>query len=115
VKVELFGESDAEAIRLPGGEKSGLLSAVEFKGCSREQIKAMVRAREIRILVGTDAASEGLNLQRLGEWCASQPERLGELAKPRIADHPHLASDRLQLLAGNFQNRLRLSSQTRGR
>jgi len=26
----------------------------------------MVRAREIRILVGTDAASEGLNLQRLG-------------------------------------------------
>src|ERR1700686_485472 len=26
----------------------------------------MVRARDIRILVGTDAASEGLNLQRLG-------------------------------------------------
>jgi hypothetical protein len=49
-----------------GGEKSGLLSGTEFKGCSREQIKAMVRAREIRILVGTDAASEGLNLQRLG-------------------------------------------------
>jgi ERCC4-related helicase len=49
-----------------GEEKSGLMSAGQFKGCSREQIKAMVRAREIRILVGTDAASEGLNLQRLG-------------------------------------------------
>jgi Helicase conserved C-terminal domain len=49
-----------------GGEKSGTLNAGEFKGRSREQIKAMVRTREIRILLGTEAASEGLNLQRLG-------------------------------------------------
>jgi superfamily II DNA or RNA helicase len=49
-----------------GGEKSGVLTAGEFKSCSREQIKAMVNTREIRVLLGTDAASEGLNLQRLG-------------------------------------------------
>jgi hypothetical protein len=64
---QLSSELSGEKIGIyAGGEKSGLLSAAEFKGCSREQIKAMVRAREIRILVGTDAASEGLNLQRLG-------------------------------------------------
>jgi len=64
---QLSSELPSEKIGIyAGGEKSGLLSAGEFKGCSREQIKAMVRTREIRILVGTDAASEGLNLQRLG-------------------------------------------------
>jgi superfamily II DNA or RNA helicase len=64
---QLSSELPSEKIGIyAGGEKSGLLSAGEFKGCSREQIKGMVRTREIRILVGTDAASEGLNLQRLG-------------------------------------------------
>src|SRR5437667_2503229 len=32
----------------------------------RETIKEMVRTGEIRLVIGTDAASEGLNLQRLG-------------------------------------------------
>jgi superfamily II DNA/RNA helicase len=40
--------------------------AGEFTPLSREEIKAQVQRAEIRLLVGTDAASEGLNLQRLG-------------------------------------------------
>ena len=33
--------------------------------CTKEEIKTKVRNREIKLLVGTDAASEGLNLQTL--------------------------------------------------
>jgi superfamily II DNA/RNA helicase len=33
---------------------------------SREEIKTSVQSGELRLLLGTDAASEGLNLQRLG-------------------------------------------------
>lgn len=36
-----------------------------FEACSREQLKDWVHKGEIRLLLGTDAASEGLNLQRL--------------------------------------------------
>jgi superfamily II DNA/RNA helicase len=32
----------------------------------RENLKSMVRKGELRLILGTDAASEGLNLQRLG-------------------------------------------------
>jgi SNF2 family DNA or RNA helicase len=49
-----------------GGEKSGLLTNGVFARKSKEEIKAMVKRRELKILVGTDAASEGLNLQTLG-------------------------------------------------
>lgn len=37
-----------------------------FERAQREEIKAAVRRGEIRLLLGTDAASEGLNLQSLG-------------------------------------------------
>lgn len=49
-----------------GGANSGVLLSGMFKACARDEIKAKVKLGEIRLVVGTDAASEGLNLQRLG-------------------------------------------------
>jgi superfamily II DNA or RNA helicase len=49
-----------------GGANSGILIGGQFKACARDEIKAKVKHGEIRLLIGTDAASEGLNLQRLG-------------------------------------------------
>ncbi len=49
-----------------GGAKSGLIKDGSFKKMSREELKTMVAKGELRLLLGTDAASEGLNLQKLG-------------------------------------------------
>jgi superfamily II DNA/RNA helicase len=49
-----------------GGQKSGIVVDGIFTKQEREQLKKMVRRGEIRLLLGTDAASEGLNLQQLG-------------------------------------------------
>src|SRR5699024_8463348 len=49
-----------------GGDKSGIYENGKFKTRDKETIKEKVRQKGIRILVGTDAASEGLNLQSLG-------------------------------------------------
>jgi superfamily II DNA or RNA helicase len=49
-----------------GSNKSGIWHNGAFSRTSREAIKAMVRKGELRLVLGTDAASEGLNLQRLG-------------------------------------------------
>lgn len=49
-----------------GSGKSGIWQNGEFARALREDIKQQVRKGEIRLLLGTDAASEGLNLQRLG-------------------------------------------------
>ncbi len=49
-----------------GSNRSGLWRDGKFQRCRREIIKARVQAGELKILLGTDAASEGLNLQRLG-------------------------------------------------
>ena len=49
-----------------GSGKSGLLRAGEFVRTERETIKEQVRDGKLRLILGTDAASEGLNLQRLG-------------------------------------------------
>lgn len=49
-----------------GGNASGIFEDGKFKVKDKESIKEMVKLREIKILVGTDAASEGLNLQTLG-------------------------------------------------
>jgi len=49
-----------------GGDKSGIFIDGIFEKKSREEIKRMIRHHELKILVGTDAASEGLNLQTLG-------------------------------------------------
>ena len=49
-----------------GSHRSGLLLNGQFKRLPRDEIKRMVRMGELRLVLGTDAASEGLNLQRLG-------------------------------------------------
>jgi superfamily II DNA or RNA helicase len=49
-----------------GGQKSGTILNGDYRRADRENIKQMVQHNEIRLLLGTDAASEGLNLQRLG-------------------------------------------------
>lgn len=49
-----------------GAGRSMLLRGAEAVGIERESIKAMVERRELRLVVATDAACEGLNLQKLG-------------------------------------------------
>jgi superfamily II DNA or RNA helicase len=49
-----------------GAGKSGLFFAGEWRSIEREEIKRGVRDRIIRLVVATDAACEGLNLQTLG-------------------------------------------------
>lgn len=48
-----------------GPSTSGLMQGGQWTPTPRETLKAMVRRGELRLLLGTDAASEGLNLQRL--------------------------------------------------
>jgi hypothetical protein len=49
-----------------GSNRSGFWQAGRFQRCDRTLLKNRVRKGEIKLLFGTDAASEGLNLQRLG-------------------------------------------------
>ncbi|MGO1652995.1 phospholipase D-like domain-containing anti-phage protein [Senegalia sp. (in: firmicutes)] len=49
-----------------GGSKSGIFIDGIFKRKEKEDLKLMVRNRDLSVLVGTDSASEGLNLQSLG-------------------------------------------------
>lgn len=49
-----------------GRQRSGIMYNGSFSWASREELKKKVAQGEIRLLLGTDAASEGLNLQRLG-------------------------------------------------
>ncbi len=49
-----------------GGDKSGIFTDGIYERRSKEEIKAMVKQKTLRVLVGTDSASEGLNLQTLG-------------------------------------------------
>jgi superfamily II DNA or RNA helicase len=49
-----------------GGDKSRIYLNGSFKKETKDEIKRRVKMRELQILVGTDAASEGLNLQMLG-------------------------------------------------
>jgi superfamily II DNA or RNA helicase len=72
-----------------GAGKSGLFRGEQFNAVDREVIKGAVRTREIRLLVATDAACEGLNLQTLGTlinidlpWNPSRLEqRLGRIKR----------------------------------
>ncbi len=57
---------DAKIGVYAGSDKSGYLENNHFEPTSRECIKSMIFDGEIKILFGTDAASEGLNLQKLG-------------------------------------------------
>ena len=72
-----------------GSGKSGVFRDGEFVSVEREEIKAAVKNRKIQILVATDAACEGLNLQTLGTlinidlpWNPSRLEqRLGRIKR----------------------------------
>jgi superfamily II DNA or RNA helicase len=72
-----------------GTGKSGMFRDDDFASVEREDIKAAVKKREIRLLVATDAACEGLNLQTLGTlinvdlpWNPSRLEqRLGRIKR----------------------------------
>lgn len=63
----LTGRLRGETVALyAGAGKSGLFLDGEWRSVEREDIKRGVRDRLIRLLVATDAACEGLNLQSLG-------------------------------------------------
>jgi superfamily II DNA or RNA helicase len=104
-----------------GGQRSGVLVEGIFSRKTREDLKQMVRRGEVRLLLDTDAASEGLNLQRLGTlinldlpWNPTRLEqrkgriqRIGQLRdqvlvynmryKDSVEDRVHqLLSDRLE-------------------
>jgi ERCC4-related helicase len=49
-----------------GAGRSGLFQGEDFASVARADIKKAVKSREVRLLVATDAACEGLNLQTLG-------------------------------------------------
>lgn len=72
-----------------GTGKSGIFRDEAFASVEREEIKKAVKARSIRLVVATDAACEGLNLQTLGTlinidlpWNPSRLEqRLGRIKR----------------------------------
>jgi superfamily II DNA or RNA helicase len=72
-----------------GAGKSGLFRGTEFSTVQREYIKDAVKRHEIKLVVATDAACEGLNLQALGTlinvdlpWNPSKLEqRLGRIKR----------------------------------
>jgi hypothetical protein len=49
-----------------GSNRSGFWRDGRFQRCDRNALKGRVRAGDLKLMLGTDAASEGLNLQRLG-------------------------------------------------
>jgi SNF2 family DNA or RNA helicase len=63
---QLTEEIPEEPIALYSGPAtSGIMLGGEWQRKSRDELKTLVRTGELRLLLGTDAASEGLNLQRL--------------------------------------------------
>ncbi len=67
VADELAARYPDEAIGLyAGAGRSRLYQRGDSVTCERETLKKMVAEHEIRIMVATDAACEGLNLQTLG-------------------------------------------------
>jgi hypothetical protein len=125
---QLTAEMPEEEIGIyAGAQRSGIMHGGVFAGAPRELIKERVRKGEIRVLIGTDAASEGLNLQRLGTlinldlpWNPSRLEqrkgriqRIGQLRDTvdvynmryagSVEDRVHdLLSERLENIANLF-------------
>jgi superfamily II DNA or RNA helicase len=72
-----------------GAGKSGIFKGEVFATVDRESIKKAVKQRDIRLVIATDAACEGLNLQTLGTlinidlpWNPSRLEqRLGRIKR----------------------------------
>ncbi|PIP07710.1 MAG: helicase SNF2, partial [Syntrophobacteraceae bacterium CG23_combo_of_CG06-09_8_20_14_all_50_8] len=46
--------------------KLGIIEKGVFRRVNRDEVKKRITTGELRLVIGTDAASEGLNLQRLG-------------------------------------------------
>ena len=64
---QLTRELPDEAIGVyAGANRSGVTRGGRFTRKRRDEVREAVRRGEVRLLLGTDAASEGLNLQRLG-------------------------------------------------
>lgn len=92
-----------------GVGKSGLSRNEAFNVVERESIKKAVKEREIRLVVATDAACEGLNLQTLGTlinvdlpWNPSRLEqRLGRIKRFGQA---RKSVDMLNLVYSNTQD-----------
>ena len=67
IASELSKDLPHEKIGLyAGGNKSCIITQGIEEKTSRDELKLMVKNGKIRLIVGTDSASEGLNLQRLG-------------------------------------------------
>ena len=90
VAASLTAKLPDERVALYAGTgKSGLFFGGEWRSVEREDIKRAVRDRIIRLVVATDAACEGLNLQTLGTlinvdlpWNPSRLEqRLGRIKR----------------------------------
>lgn len=125
---QLTEEIPEEEIGIYAGEqRSGIMHRGVFTRTPRDVLKERVRTGQIRVLIGTDAASEGLNLQRLGTlinldlpWNPSRLEqrkgriqRIGQLRDTvdiynlryagSVEDRVHdLLSERLENLATLF-------------
>lgn len=73
-----------------GGTKSGIWRNQIYQSQSKQELQKLVQNGKIRILIGTDSASEGLNLQRLGSlinldlpWNPTRLEqRKGRIQRP---------------------------------
>lgn len=90
IAKELAKSIKGEVVAVYAGVgKSGLFRDIQFNSVEREVIKSAVKNREIRLVVATDAACEGLNLQTLGTlinidlpWNPSRLEqRLGRIKR----------------------------------
>ncbi|MEY3879907.1 MAG: hypothetical protein RIQ94_702 [Pseudomonadota bacterium] len=90
IAKELAKSFDGEVVAVyAGAGKSGLFRGDQFNKVGREVIKTSVQTRDIRLVVATDAACEGLNLQTLGTlinidlpWNPSRLEqRLGRIKR----------------------------------
>lgn len=90
IAKELAKSFKGEVVAVYAGVgKSGLFKGEQFNNVEREVIKSAVKTREIRLVVATDAACEGLNLQTLGTlinidlpWNPSRLEqRLGRIKR----------------------------------
>ena len=92
---QLTRELPDEAIGIyAGAGRSGVMRGGAFEPRQRDALKDGVRRGDLRLLLGTDAASEGLNLQRLGTlinldlpWNPSRLEqrkgRIQRIGQPR--------------------------------
>jgi hypothetical protein len=110
-----------------GSNRSGFWRNGKFQRCDRSVLKSRVRSGDLKLLLGTDAASEGLNLQRLATlinidlpWNPTRLEqrkgriqRIGQVRpevwianlryRDSVEDRVHqVLADRLQAIYGLF-------------